>query len=129
DAVRDLELGCGGRAAVPAVAGLARAGNGRDPAGLRIDPAHHVIHHLHEVHSPVAVEADFVRLVQLRFRGRAAVARVALSAAAGDRLYHSWFSVEPEHPVVADLGDVQGAVRAGFDAEGLANVYFPCRPG
>ena len=122
DAVRLLELSLNRRSAVAAKTGLARARQRRNDARLGIHAANEVVLHFDEEHVAIAVEADFVRLVQARLRRRAAVPRVALASVAGHRDELATGQIDAQHPMIPDFGHVQGSVRPDLDAERVADV-------
>ena len=70
----------------------------------------------------VAVETDFVGLVQARLRRRAAVTRVAFASVAGDRDELAAGQIDAQHPMIPDFGHVQRSVGTDLDAKRLADV-------
>ena len=121
DAVRLLE-GCFPRgAAVAAVAGLARAREGRDDAGFQRDFAHGVVAHVHDVEVAGLVEADFVREVERGLQRRPAIAGVALLPAARDDVQLA-VGRDLAHALTAVFAEPDVAVRPAHDAEGIVEL-------
>src|SRR3974377_1625850 len=73
DAGRFVGPGAGGGTAIAGIAGLARAGAGRDDTGPRIDTTDAVIKRIREVEIAVRIEADIERPAQDGVFGRPAI--------------------------------------------------------
>src|SRR5688572_17374338 len=80
--------------------------------------------HLDEKHVAVAVESDFVRLIELRIGRESAIARVPFASTASDRFDPSIAPIQFQHPMILDFRDIKRAVRRHFNSKGLSNVYF-----
>src|SRR4030095_6754421 len=106
-----------------------RAGNGADRARLDIHTTDQVVLHFDEQQVAHFVEADFIWLIELGLRRRAAVARVPLRAAASDRRQLAAFQVQLTDAVIANLADIKRSIRPDLDAERIADVGFERRAG
>src|SRR5690606_7385935 len=102
------DLGVAGEAALERAL-TALAGDGGDDAG-GVDLAHAVVHRVGEVDRAVVGDLQVDRSVEARLHRRAAVARVAGLAGAGDGLDDA-VGVDPAQPVVAVIGEDQPALR------------------
>ena len=65
---------------------------------------------------------DLVGLIELGFRGRSAVARIAHRSAPGHGGQLTGLQIEPADTVIGHLGDVERIFRPDFHAEGSADV-------
>ena len=83
-AVRAVEPGFGGRAAVAAGA-LAAAGERADDAARAVDAADRVVLGIDDDQAAVAVDRHFLGRVEHRGERRAAIAAIAARGGAGDR--------------------------------------------
>ena len=112
DAVRLAEKRAGRRSAIAGEPRDAGAGHRGDDLCTGIHTPHDVILHLAEEKVSVAVEADFVRLVERRRERGPSVSRIALLPATGDRRNDFGLQVHAANAMVADLAEVEGAVRS-----------------
>src|SRR5437773_5102664 len=112
DAVRPIELGLSGRAAIAREARLARTGQGRDLPRRAIHLPDGVVVAFDDVQIARAVEAELVRHVQRRLNGWSAVAGVATLAAAGNRGHRPGRQIQTADSLVAEVTEVQPTVRS-----------------
>ena len=127
EAVRLLECGVLRRAAVTGVTRLARAGEGRDDAGLQVHLAHRVVAHVHDVEVARAVETNLVREVERGLQRGPAVAGVALLAAARDGVNLA-VRRDLAHALAGVFAEPDVTVRPAHDAEGIVDLRRLGRP-
>ena len=121
DAVRLVELGGGGGAAVSGVAGFAGADDRGDEAGGEDDFADGVILHVHDIEVASAVETDLVREIQGRGEGGAAIAGVSGLAITGDGADGAGGGNRAD-ALAAVFAEPEIAVGAADNAEGVVDL-------
>ena len=121
DAVRLLELRGVRGSAVAGIAGLSRAREGGDDAGLRVHFSDGAVHHVGDVKIPAAIKTDLMRQIERCLQRRAAVARVAFLPVARDDMK---FPIRGDlaHSLPAVFAKPQCAIRPARDAEGVVNL-------
>ena len=119
DAVGLSQFGLCCRMAVTPPAGFARASDGADSSGLRIDAADKVIFHFDEIHVAVTIKPHFVRFVELCGQRRPAIAAVAAHAGPGYRRKLLGREIEFSYTVICHFANVEPAVGTNFDTERL----------
>ncbi len=127
DAVRLAQLRLGGGTAIAREARRAGTRDRGDDPRFCVHATHHMILHLGEKHVAAAVEAHFVRFVEYGIQGGASIARVALLSAAGYRADAVGLQVQAADAVVADLAEIQRAVRACRQAVGIVDLRLRTR--
>ena len=106
-------------AAVAGVDFRAVADGRRDHPGGRIDPARPEIEPIRAEHVPSGIDDDSIRLIELGFDGRAAVAGKPLGAVAGERCDCTGGMVDLADTVVEGVGNVRVSTSIKGDIERL----------
>jgi len=128
DAMRLPEMRANRRTAVATETGTSRTGDRRDDARLSVDAADDVILHFDNKHIAVGVESDLIWFIQLGFGGWSTIAYIAPPATTGRRSQFAGRKIEASHSVVANLRNIQSAIRTDLDSKGVADVHGDRRP-
>src|ERR1700683_1250844 len=83
--------------------------------------------HLDEVHVAGLVEAQLVGLIEQSRCGGPAVAGVAFGSTTGDRREQMRFQIEPANAMIADLTEVERAIRSDHQTIGIVDLAFHAR--
>ena len=81
-----------------------------------------MILHFDEEHVPGFVEANLVGLVERRLQGWPAIARVAFCSGPGDGGQLMALQVQAAHPVIANLAEVERAIRSDDETIGIVGL-------
>jgi hypothetical protein len=117
-----VEHGTGGRPSIASETAPPVTGYGCDGLRLTVDSTHKVILHFDKIHVAVAVKADLVRFVELRFQGLPPFAGITAPPATGHGGQFAARKIEAAHTVVSYFSDVQRAIWANFDTEWVTDV-------
>src|SRR5712675_3130707 len=120
-AVRAVEAGFGGRAAIAAPA-LAAAGDRRHDPGAMVDPAERVVLGIDDQQAAVGVDRHFLWRIEHRGESRPAIAGIAAPGRAGDRRDDAGRGIDGAQAAALALQDVDRAVGAELDRAGAEDA-------